>query len=69
MADLTPDDGSADTSRRHRRVSWTPDTHAGDGFDTPPESDAPHVWGDPDEVAQEQSHDERLTNDKPPHWA
>jgi len=69
MPHIPPDDGTAGKSRRRRRVTWTPDGHVGDDTDTVPESDAPHTWGDADDVGQDQSNDERLTSDKPPHWA
>jgi len=54
--------------RRSRRVIWTPNGNPGDGADTVPTSDSPQAWGDVDARGAEQSNDERLGADKPPHW-
>jgi hypothetical protein len=59
-----PEDHPADgTPRKGKRVTWTPAGNPGDGSDTPPASEA---WGE--STGNEQSNDEQLKRDKPPHW-
>lgn len=52
--------------RKGKRVTWTPAGNPGDGSDTPPTSELPQAWGE--STGNEQSHDEQLKRDKPPHW-
>ena len=76
--DVEPDDNASEdaapggkpvaTPRRSRRVTWNPARNPGDGTDTVPTSDSDQVWGDADASGAQQSNDERLTADKPPHW-